>query len=334
MTHQPPHRPDRPGRGSSRADRADFGRAGRTDRPDYADRADRAGRAGRDDRFDDGYPDDHSGVHSGADTRPLPQEIYTRRRVAAVAVILAVVALVVWGLTAFARSGGDDDAPETPTAAPSTLVTTPTEPNPEGADAASGETDATAAEATGTDAKSSDAKSSDSAATEEGEPGKDKGNDKDGDGKPDDGEKPDAEALAAKKTCELEDLQLTAELNKTAFGQGEPAEERKFSVLIHNPTGGDCVIDTDDNQLRFAAFSIAREGYQQIWSDTDCNKPMITGKETFAAGETRKFTATWSGLDSAPERCDARQPAAPGAYAAVGFLGENSSAPVTFNITG
>ena len=311
MTHQPPHRPDRPGRGSSRADRADLGRASHTDRADRADRAD---------RFDDGYPDEHS----GGDNRPLPQEIYTRRRVAAVVVILAVVALVVWGLTAFARSGGDD-APETPTAAPSTLVTTPTEPNPEGADAASDETDATAADATGTDAKSSDAKSSDAAATEEGEPGKDK--DKDG-------EKPDDEALAAKKTCELEDLQLTAELNKTAFGQGEPAEERKFSVLIHNPTGGDCVIDTDDNQLRFAAFSIAREGYQQIWSDTDCNKPMITGEEVFPAGETRKFTAAWSGLDSAPERCDARQPAAPGAYAAVGFLGEKSSAPVTFNITG
>lgn len=289
MTHQPPRRPDRSDFGSSRADRAD--------------RAERAERA------------------SHADARPLPQEIYTRRRVAAVAVILAVAALVVWGLTAFARSGGDDEAPETPAPASSTLVTTPTEPNPDGSDAASSETDATAAETTSTDAK---AKSSDAAATEDGEPSKGAS----------ETDKPDAEALAAKKTCELEDLQLTTELNKTAFAQDDSADNRKFSVLIHNPTGGDCVIDTDDNQLRFAAFSIAREGYQQIWSDTDCNKPMITGEQVFPAGETRKFTAAWSGLDSAPERCDARQPAAPGAYAAVGFLGENSSAPVTFNVTG
>ena len=164
MTHQPPRRPDRSDFGSSRADRAD--------------RAERAERA------------------SHADARPLPQEIYTRRRVAAVAVILAVAALVVWGLTAFARSGGDDEAPETPAPASSTLVTTPTEPNPDGSDAASSETDATAAETTSTDAN---AKSSDAAATEDGEPSTGAS----------ETDKPDAEALAAKKTCELEDLQLT-----------------------------------------------------------------------------------------------------------------------------
>lgn len=246
-----------------------------------------------------------------------------RRRVAAAAVILAVVALVVWALTAVARSGGGDEASETPPPPPSTLVTTPTEPDP-GESGESGEsgrdTTTSGTASTGTEAKSSDA-----AATEE-KPGSSEGAEPTGE--------KDAAALAAKKTCELQDLQLTTELNKTAFAPGEPADERKFSVLIHNPTGGDCVINTDDNQLRFAAFSIAREGYQQIWSDTDCNKPMITGKETFPAGETRKFTAAWSGLDSAPDRCDARQPAAPGAYAAVGFLGENSSDPVTFNITG
>ena len=302
MTHQPPHRPDRSDRG-------------------FASRFDRADR--RSDAYDD-YNDDYAGgPDQHGDHRPLPQEIYTRRRVAAVVVLLAVVALVVWGLTAFARSGGDDDAEQTQAPAPSTLVTTPTEPNPGEGDALSSETDATASETTGADA-SGDAAATEDEDSDKGEPGK----------ASDESEKPDAEALAAKKTCELEDLELTAELNKTSFGQGEPADERRFSVLIHNPTGGDCVIDTDDNKLRFAAFSIAREGYQQIWSDTDCNKPMITGEEVFPAGETRKFTAAWSGLDSAPERCDARQPAAPGAYAAVGFLGENSSAPVTFNVTG
>lgn len=298
MTHQPPHRPDRP----TRADRS-----GRTDFDGYESRTDRSTRAD----YSDSYGDERD-AH-----RPLPQEIYTRRRVAAVVVILAVVALVVWALAAFARSGGDDSA-ETSTAPASTLVTTPTEPNP-------GEGTGTETTATGTETVTSatDTASSDAAATEE--PGQSEGAEPTA---------TDAAALAAKKTCELSDLQLRTELNKTAFAPGDPASERKFSVIVHNPTGGDCVIDTDENPLRFAAFSIEREGFQQIWSDTDCNKPMVTGKETFAAGESRRFTAAWSGLDSAPERCDARQPAAAGAYAAVGFLGENSSEPVTFNITG
>lgn len=246
---------------------------------------------------------------------PLPQEIYTRRRIAAVVVILAVVALVVWALTAFARSGGDDSE-ETPTAPPSTLVTTPTEPNP-------GESSESETETTETD--SSGTATSDAAASEEPKPSESEG------AEPSD--KESAEALAAKKTCELEDLQLTTELNKTAFAPGDAASERKFSVVVHNPTGGECVIDTEENPLRFAAFSIDRDGFQPIWSDTDCNAPVITGKETFAPGESRKFSANWSGLDSAPQRCDARQPAGPGAYAAVGFLGEKSSDPVTFNIT-
>lgn len=227
-------------------------------------------------------------------------------------VILAVVALVVWALSAMARSGGDDTT-ETPTAPPTTLVTTPTEPNPDEAGDGDGADKATETDAT-------DAKSSDAAATE--------------DEKPEDPEKSeDAEALAAKKTCELKDLQLTAELNKTAFSPQDTAEDRKFSVVIHNPTGADCTINTDESQLRFAAYSIGREGFQQIWSDTDCNKPMIAGEQTFAAGESRKFTAAWSGLGSAPEQCEARPPAGPGAYAAVGYLGDNGSAPVTFNIT-
>ena len=37
--------------------------------------------------------------------RPLPPEIYMRRRVAALVILLVVVALLVWGLSAFARSG-------------------------------------------------------------------------------------------------------------------------------------------------------------------------------------------------------------------------------------
>ncbi|WP_284522666.1 hypothetical protein [Corynebacterium aquatimens] len=43
--------------------------------------------------------------------RPLPDEIYMRRRVAALVVLLLVVAMIVWGLTAWARSGNSGRVP-------------------------------------------------------------------------------------------------------------------------------------------------------------------------------------------------------------------------------
>lgn len=39
----------------------------------------------------------------------LPEKYYRRRRAAAVVVLLVVIGLLVWGLTALARSGGDDE---------------------------------------------------------------------------------------------------------------------------------------------------------------------------------------------------------------------------------
>ena len=121
----------------------------------------------------------------------LPEEIYIRRRVAALVIVLAVVALLVWALTSFARSGSSENEPST-TALPTTLVTTPTEPDPGAAE------DTT--EATVTETKPKD-ENFDPTATQE---------------RPDDAE------LAAKNTCELSDLQLTIQANKTSFDINDP----------------------------------------------------------------------------------------------------------------
>ncbi|MCQ4627432.1 hypothetical protein KBX17_06350 [Corynebacterium sp. CCUG 65737] len=232
----------------------------------------------------------------------LPQEVYVRRRVAALVILLAVAALVVWGLTAFARSGSDE--PEQPTTtAPETMVTTPTEPDP-GASATETETE--------TETKSTDEDSTEPSESES--------------------DKPDEAALASKKTCELEDLQLTVKVNKTAFDSSDPEDQPDITVEVKNPTGADCDIDATEDKLRFEVYAIGREGFQPVWGDTDCYDPVINGEQTFPAGESRHFSATWSRLGSSPGQCSAREPVAPGAYVASVSLGDNASEGVTFNI--
>lgn len=220
-----------------------------------------------------------------------------RRRVAALVIILAVVALVVWALTAFARGGSNETEETTPTSVPETLVTTPTEPDP-------GESER---HTVTSPAESPTAEPSESAA-------------------------PDEAALAAKKTCELQDLQLTVTTDKTAYDAEDPKDQPKLQVDVRNPTGADCEIDMNDEKLRFEVYSIGREGFQPVWGDTDCYDPVITGQQTFAAGETRQFGATWSRLGSAPGQCSGRQEVPPGAYVVAVKMGENTSGQETFNI--
>lgn len=211
-----------------------------------------------------------------------------RRRIAAVVIILATVALIVWALTAVARSGSNDKTEE-PEPSP-TLVTTPTEPMP-------------SAEETTTEAEPS--------LSEEQKP-------------------PEDEAeLAAKKTCEIQDLRVTVETDNTNYAEGV---EPQLTGTIRNPTGADCVIDSDEMPLRFEIYRMEREGFQRMWGDTDCYPAEVTGRQVFKAGETRSFTTAWSRMNSRPGECSTRQPVPAGAYIAYASIGENTAEGVTFNL--
>lgn len=288
VSTQPPRRP------SSRPRRSDHsGRVTGSGRG-YSSRGDR-------DRYDEyaGY-DEHSGHDDWDDqpasSRPLPHEVYMRRRIAALIIVLLLVALIVWGLTAVARSGSGEAEPAT-TAPATTLVTTPTEPAP---DASASGTLESAAEETDSPASGAD--------------------------------NPEDAALADKKNCELDDLRLAVATNKTGYGGNNADDKPEFTVQIKNPTGGDCVIDTSENQLRFEVYAIGREGFQPVWSDIDCYDPVLTGDQTFKAGEARNFSATWSRLGSAPGQCGDRQPVEPGAYVVTASLGDKTSESTTFNL--
>jgi len=213
-----------------------------------------------------------------------------RRRVAALVILLVVVALLVWGLSAFARSGKTDETentPETVAEAPSTTLAT--EPTVQLSEESTTPT-------------SSEAPTQPSEET--------------------------AAAPVKKGSCELADLQIHASSNQPSYAVGvQPV----FYMEVENPTDTDCVINLDDDLLRFEVYDMATN--DRIWSDTDCYPPVAAGNVEFAPGEKRRWEARWSATASQPGQCDNRPEVKAGSYFLHGVIGDNASDASPFNIT-
>lgn len=222
--------------------------------------------------------------------RPLPPEIYMRRRVAALVILLVVVALLVWALSAMARSGGSgsDGATETSTeqTVNPTVAIEPTVAAPE--------------ESTSETASASPS------------------------------EEPSSVEAAPARTgaCELKDLRIKALPNQPSYAAGT---EPVFYMEVENPTDTDCVIDLDENILRFEVYDMRTN--ERMWADTDCYQPVVSGTQTYKAGEKQGYQARWSGTVSQPGKCDDRPAIEPGSYFLHTVIGDNASEAAPFNIT-
>lgn len=212
-----------------------------------------------------------------------------RRRVAALVILLVVVALLVWALSAMARSGGSgsDGATETSTeqTVNPTVVTEPTVAAPE------------------------------ESASESASPS----------------EEPSSSVEAAPArtgACELKDLRIKALPNQPSYAAGT---EPVFYMEVENPTDTDCVIDLDENILRFEVYDMRTN--ERMWADTDCYQPVVSGTQTYKAGEKQGYQARWSGTVSQPDRCEDRPAIEPGSYFLHTVIGDNASEAAPFNIT-
>lgn len=213
-----------------------------------------------------------------------------RRRVAALVILLVVVALLVWALSAMARSGGSgsDGATETSTeqTVNPTVATEPTVSAPE--------------ESTSETASASPS------------------------------EEPSSVEAAPARTgaCELKDLRIKALPNQPSYAAGT---EPVFYMEVENPTDTDCVIDLDENILRFEVYDMRTN--ERMWADTDCYQPVVSGTQTYKAGEKQGYQARWSGTVSQPGKCDDRPAIEPGSYFLHTVIGDNASEAAPFNIT-
>lgn len=249
-------------------------------------------------------PRGHQPARPASQPRPLPREIYLRRRWAAVGILIVIIALIWWGISAALGNGKEPAATPaaTTTSTSAARVTT-------SSTASSSSTAATSAVqvtpittvVAGSTVVVTPTVTASSAATV---------------------------AAADKTTCELADLQLTAGTDQANYtGDAQP----RFWMTVQNPTKADCKIDLSANVLRFEVYNMATN--QRVWSDVDCNAPEDTDQRVFPAGTSRYYEAVWSRTTSAPNQCQVRTPVATGNYYLHAVIGTNASAPIPFNIT-
>ncbi|HIW96100.1 MAG TPA: hypothetical protein H9867_06430 [Candidatus Corynebacterium gallistercoris] len=138
----------------------------------------------------------------------------------------------------------------------------------------------------------------------------------------------ESKKATAQESCTLEDLEITATPGSVSFGADR---QPNFFAKISNPTDADCMVDFDDNELKFEVFTM--NNYQRVWGDTDCNDPEVTGEVDVPAGESVNYELkAWSKTTSAPGECGDRQPVGAGSYLLYAHVGEKTSQPATFNM--
>lgn len=236
--------------------------------------------------------------------RPLPQEIYIRRRVAALIGVLLVVILLIWMLTSL---GGNNDTETTP-AAQTAEQTTAAERGSEEAP---------------TDEASVESESEEVPPSEEEEDAAAPS--------PYDEEVRASEEQTAedepKDSCELADLVFKVHSDRASYRAGQ---QPTFFMSVDNPTAADCEINLDEDILRFEVYNMASN--ELIWSDTDCYPSVESGEVTVPAGESRSYEATWSRLQSKPDQCNDRSPAPTGGYYVHAVIGKKPAPAYTFNL--
>ena len=274
-------------------------------------------------------PNIRSAARPSYDGRPLPAEVYyRRRRLAALFALLVIIGVVATLL--FIRSNHESEtvavtepiastpratggAPATPTGSPKATSASGGGVGSEPAAEVATEVATTPGTAAGTHttAASDDAQADDT--------------------KDDDTE---SEAAQAKETCDLSDLKIEASTDHFSYEEGQLPN---LYMKVANPTKADCIIDLTDNVIRFEIYTM--DTNQLLWSDVDCNDPAETGKQTFKANSERYFKVQWSRTSSAPNACIDREPAPAGDYymhAAIGKLhteeGVVHSDAFTFNL--
>ncbi|MDO5513036.1 hypothetical protein [Corynebacterium sp.] len=137
----------------------------------------------------------------------------------------------------------------------------------------------------------------------------------------------ESEAAEPKDSCELSDLRILASSDRPSYGEGD---QPTFYMTVENPTDVDCELDLDAEELRFEVYNL--EDNERVWADTDCFPSVLTGDESFPAGDERRFQAVWSRMGSQPGQCNSRQDVGTGAFFLHTVIGNNASDAHTFNL--
>ncbi|WP_182359083.1 hypothetical protein [Tomitella gaofuii] len=232
---------------------------------------------------------------------PLPQQIYRRRRFAAVGVALVVLIVVVI-LVAVSCGGGSDE--------PSAAAVVKTSDSPEAPATAESGT----ATPTGTATSSGTAVSGTAAPGEAPQPAG------------------AAQAEGQETTvpggqCADSSIGLTVAPDKPNYTVGESVT---FISTVTNIGSVPCVRDLSGPMI---VNTVEAVDGGQVWSNADCFPGTGSDIRTLEPGEQAQFKMVWAGTTSSQGCTPAdRKPVPPGVYAVTTHLGSLAGKPVPFNI--
>lgn len=117
---------------------------------------------------------------------------------------------------------------------------------------------------------------------------------------------PSASSAADGSTCAKDQIQLTAVVDKTAYG---PTEDPKIAMSIKNTGSNSCHMDLGSSQQVLTISS----GEEQYWSSKDCQTGGTNQDVTIKAGQTLTTPAiAWDRTRSSTSTCDSSRPSVTG----------------------
>ncbi|HRO30774.1 hypothetical protein [Citricoccus sp.] len=241
--------------------------------------------------------------------RPQSPEVYRRRRIVALVLLVLVLALVVglvgWIISLF-RPGGDEQSGN-PGGNASPSVTAPASPT--GATGTDTPAPASPTEATGTDTPGT-------ADPASGEPTAD----------PSDSASPSATAGSLGATaCQPGDLVISGATDRQSYPEGE---DPVLELRVDNTGDEPCAANLGTSQQVFTVYS----GSDRIFSTQDCQVEGDDAMMEISPDDQERSRFTWPRVRSAPGCAEVGSEPRSGTYRLEVSLGELQAQPVSFTL--
>jgi hypothetical protein len=233
-----------------------------------------------------------SGAAQPRPARPSPA-VYRRRRLVALALLLAVAALLVWGVAAIVGlfrgepAAAGQAAPSVSTTAPQPA---PAVADPSASSAATAVGDAAAGEATSGEAAAGEATTA------------------------------STDGIA---TCTEADIAVAASTSRKSYASSQTPV---LVMTITNVGSSPCRLNVGTSQQDFSVSS----GSDRIYSSSDCLADPTDAEITIKAGSSETARFTWERRRSAPGCKAVSAKPRPGTYVLTVKLGETTSGKVPF----
>jgi hypothetical protein len=225
--------------------------------------------------------------------RPQSPEVYRRRRIVALVLLVLVVAILVglaWGIVSLFRPGGDEPAGGTG-GSQTPSVTAPASP-------------------TATDGTASDAASSPASGAPTQGPSASPSS---------------TEGSLSAAVCQPGDLVISAATDRQSYPEGE---DPVLELRVDNTGDEPCEANLGTSQQVFTVYS----GSDRIFSTQDCQVDGEDAMIEISPDGQERSRFTWPRVRSAPDCAEVGQEPRSGTYRLEVSLGELSAQPVSFTL--